>query len=145
MYNNFSAIRYSTSLVILRNHDETLKPSNLPSKERLVSCYSQFLTICLFLNRCRKERQRKVYEDRLSCSERFAFFLCTAIPNFAQKKGLNLGLEQWIVNTVILKHSKQLMHVKRASVLAVGDALLLSRILMSVLNFVITLVVNCNN
>ena len=30
-------IRSSTSFIILRYHEETLKPSSLPSKQRLVS------------------------------------------------------------------------------------------------------------
>ena len=31
------AIRYSTTFITLRNHEETLKPSSLPSKQLLVS------------------------------------------------------------------------------------------------------------
>ena len=31
------AIRFLTSFIILRNHEETFKPSSIPSKQRLVS------------------------------------------------------------------------------------------------------------
>ena len=34
---HFLAIRYSMSFIFLRNHEETLKPSSVPFKQRLVS------------------------------------------------------------------------------------------------------------
>ena len=37
---HFLAIRYSTIFIILRNHEETLKPSGLPSMQCLVNWYS---------------------------------------------------------------------------------------------------------
>ena len=41
IYNNDERHDVSqTSFIILTNHEETLKPSSLPSKQRLVSLYS---------------------------------------------------------------------------------------------------------
>ena len=36
------AIRFSMTFIILGNHEETLKPLSLPSKQRLVSRYSEY-------------------------------------------------------------------------------------------------------
>ena len=56
------------------------------------------------------------YEDCLSCAQWFAFSLTYSNNQFRKKCSLNLGLKQKIVDTVKLKHSKQLMHVKCAYV-----------------------------
>ena len=59
----FLSIRYSMSFIILRNHEETLKPSSLPSVtkatfgELIFKVLEQFIYFC---NGCLKERQRKL-------------------------------------------------------------------------------------
>ena len=76
---------------------------------------SKFL--CLFCTRCLKERQRKVnLSHRISYALRFSFSLMYSNTQFCTKHSLNLGLRQKIADTVTLKHSKWLMHVKRAYV-----------------------------
>ena len=74
------------------------------------------VTICLTCTRCIEERQESEYiawgSTQLSVSR---FHSCTAIPNFTQKTSLYLWWETKIHNS--LKHSKRLMHVKRAYVL----------------------------
>ena len=72
------------------------------------------------------------YEDRISYAQRFSFSLMCRyyIPNYAQNIAVNLGLKEQIADTVTLKHSKQLMHVKRAYVFSL--LLLYSDCFMSV-------------
>ena len=75
------------------------------------------LTICLFCTRCLKERQRKVnLSDRISYALRFSFSLMYSNTQFRTKHSLNLKLRQLITDTVTMKRSKYLMHVKRAYV-----------------------------
>ena len=53
------AIRYSTTFIILRNHEETLKPSSLPSKQRLVSWYSLYLNNLFILHQMFEGKTKK--------------------------------------------------------------------------------------
>ena len=53
------AIRYSTTFIILRNHEETLKPSSLPSKQRLVSWYSSYFNNLFILHQMFEGKTKK--------------------------------------------------------------------------------------
>ena len=53
------AIRYSTTFVILRNHEETLKPSSLPYKQRLVSSYSKYFNNLFILHQMSEGKTKK--------------------------------------------------------------------------------------
>ena len=52
-------IRYSTSHLILRDHKENLKPSSLPSKQRLVSRYSCYFNNLFILHQVSEGKAKK--------------------------------------------------------------------------------------
>ena len=70
-----SAIQYSTTFIILKNHEETLKPSSLTSKQHLVSWYSWYFDNLFILHQMseRKDKEKWIdqVESAMHCGSRY--------------------------------------------------------------------------
>ena len=83
-------IRYSTSHLILRDHKENLKPSSLPSKQRLVSWYSCYFNNLFILHQMSegkaKKRESIVWGSTQLCAA-FCDFISKSLPTKAVQGG----------------------------------------------------------
>ena len=87
---SYSCIWYSTTFIILRNHEEPLNPSSLPSKQRLVSWYSCYFNNLFILHQMSegkaKKRESIVWGSTQLCAA-FCDFISKSLPTKAVQGG----------------------------------------------------------